>query len=115
MPFHPVQTRLILPPPFRNSSSAAADVPLAVAEANHVGDYNAPFARRPVADVDITTLAHFEVIRSKVHEPISDAPMINRNLRDSARVLHSVELVGRAIAAGTGPSIDRIEAGLRDR
>ena len=91
-----------------------SDVAHAVAEANHVGNDDASFALRAIADVDIAVGACFEVIRSEINEPVSHASMIDLHFRDSARVIHTVKLIGRPIAAGTGPRIDRIEAGFRN-
>src|SRR3954462_13289719 len=103
MPLYPVQTRLILSPPLRNSSSAAADVTFAIAKANHVGNDDTLLAVGPIADVDVTAGARVEVIRSQINKAIAHTSMIDRNLRNSARVLHTIKLIGRSIATRAAP------------
>ena len=108
MPLDPVQPGLIL-----DRQTRFAD---AVAEANHVGDHDAAgVAVGTIADVDVPIRARVEVIRAEIDRPVADAAMIDRHLRDAARVSHAIELIGRPIAAGTRPRVHRIETGLRNR
>ena len=43
-------------------------------------------------------LARVEIIRAQVHEPVANAAMIDGHLGRAARMIHAVQLVGRAVA-----------------